>query len=333
MLHVATNPQAEDQAAIIAVLHEETAAYLAKDFDRWAACWLPSERTTEVTSGAQGLLVNRGWETIAAARKQEMLDLPDPIENVSSDHINFQVTQDEDMAWVTYLTHCSCSGPSHFDTPDIFETRVLERFKGRWLISYMSVLSLRSGLADPTRVQVAAGGRILWAAPDTLALLKKHPHLTVSAGYLRARRQDWDKVLQQAIREAASYTPYEHFNTIPTDKIYNPMVPIILGEDENGGVQSCTVYPRDGATYVSFDDGHRITRSIATARMVFGLSDAQSRLCEAIASGLSLTAAAEALGITLNTARTHLSRVYDKTGVNSQTALVRVLLSVGIAAA
>ena len=33
--------------------------------------------------------------------------------------------------------------------------------------------------------------------------------------------------------------------------------------------------------------------------------------------------------ISTNTARTHLSRIYDKTCVNSQPALVRLLLSVG----
>jgi DNA-binding CsgD family transcriptional regulator len=34
------------------------------------------------------------------------------------------------------------------------------------------------------------------------------------------------------------------------------------------------------------------------------------------------------LGITANTARTHLDRIFDKTGVRTQPALVRALLSV-----
>ena len=33
------------------------------------------------------------------------------------------------------------------------------------------------------------------------------------------------------------------------------------------------------------------------------------------------------MGITSNTARTHLQRIFDKTGVHNQSALVRVLLS------
>lgn len=35
------------------------------------------------------------------------------------------------------------------------------------------------------------------------------------------------------------------------------------------------------------------------------------------------------LGVAPATARTHLSSVFEKTGVNSQSALVRILLSIG----
>jgi DNA-binding CsgD family transcriptional regulator len=63
--------------------------------------------------------------------------------------------------------------------------------------------------------------------------------------------------------------------------------------------------------------------------MIFGLSPGQMALAARIASGESLTDAAKTQQISINTARTHLKRIYDKTGVNSQTALVRLLLSVG----
>ena len=332
MLHAAEISQAHDRDAIIAAIEEETKAYLAKDFERWADCWLRSGRTVSVTSGAEGMLIYQGWDAVANAFRQEMTEQPDPLLNVTSEKLDYQVMQDGDLAWVTFMTLCSLAGPVHFGEPNIFETRVLERFKGRWLISYMSVLSRQSGTADFARVQVDGKGRIIWAAPETIATLKDHPHLTVSHGILRSRRSDWDKILQKAIRESAAVFPYEHFNTLPGTGTRPHMIPVILGEDESGGVQSCTVYPRDGATYVTFDDGQRVARSVELAKMVFSLSEGQTRLCVAIASGQSLTDAAKALGITLNTARTHLSRVYDKTGVNSQTALVRVLLSVGIAA-
>ena len=62
---------------------------------------------------------------------------------------------------------------------------------------------------------------------------------------------------------------------------------------------------------------------------MFGLSAAQQRLAAEIVRGHTLPIAASALGISVNTARTHLNRIFDKTGVHSQAALVRNLYSVG----
>ena len=51
------------------------------------------------------------------------------------------------------------------------------------------------------------------------------------------------------------------------------------------------------------------------------------RAAAAIVEGHDIVKAAELMGISANTARTHLQRMFDKTGVRSQTALVRILLS------
>jgi DNA-binding CsgD family transcriptional regulator len=47
-----------------------------------------------------------------------------------------------------------------------------------------------------------------------------------------------------------------------------------------------------------------------------------------IIAGHDLVNAAERLGVSVNTTRTHLQRMFDKTGVRTQPALVRALLSV-----
>ena len=61
--------------------------------------------------------------------------------------------------------------------------------------------------------------------------------------------------------------------------------------------------------------------------MIYGLSPAQQRVAALVAEGLSLAEIATRMAITANTARTHLNRIFEKTGVRTQTALVRVLLS------
>jgi DNA-binding CsgD family transcriptional regulator len=79
---------------------------------------------------------------------------------------------------------------------------------------------------------------------------------------------------------------------------------------------------------IAFDDTGTTRRRLQNAVLAYRLSPAQTRLAAVIAEGRDLGAAAELLGVTVNTARTHLYRMFEKTGVHSQPALVRALLSV-----
>lgn len=58
----------------------------------------------------------------------------------------------------------------------------------------------------------------------------------------------------------------------------------------------------------------------------YGLTAAEARLTTFLARGRRLDEAAEDLGITYETARTHLKRIFNKTGAERQTELVRLVL-------
>lgn len=62
-------------------------------------------------------------------------------------------------------------------------------------------------------------------------------------------------------------------------------------------------------------------------REKFGLTPAEANFAAEIAKGDGIQAAADRLSISRATARTHLSRIFDKTGTRRQAELVRVLLS------
>jgi DNA-binding CsgD family transcriptional regulator len=61
-------------------------------------------------------------------------------------------------------------------------------------------------------------------------------------------------------------------------------------------------------------------------REQFGFTPAEANFALEIAKGDGRQAAADRLGITLGTARSHLSAVFDKAGVRRQAELVRLLL-------
>jgi DNA-binding CsgD family transcriptional regulator/PAS domain-containing protein len=65
-------------------------------------------------------------------------------------------------------------------------------------------------------------------------------------------------------------------------------------------------------------------------RRRFGLTPAQAALAIEILAGDGIQAAADRLSITRATARTHLAQVFEKTGTQRQSELVRLLLSGGL---
>lgn len=59
----------------------------------------------------------------------------------------------------------------------------------------------------------------------------------------------------------------------------------------------------------------------------YGITPAECRLLFVLVQGLSLQEAVEALGVSMPTAKTHLSRLFAKTGVDTQASLMRLAVS------
>ena len=89
----------------------------------------------------------------------------------------------------------------------------------------------------------------------------------------------------------------------------------------------CWVARVSGEVLVLLNDSAANEKRLAAAALVYGLTPGQLRVATRITAGDDIVAAARRLGISVNTARTHLRRIYDRTGVRSQTALMRALLS------
>lgn len=65
----------------------------------------------------------------------------------------------------------------------------------------------------------------------------------------------------------------------------------------------------------------------ATAQQLFGLTEAEARFASALASGRSLAEAADDQGVRISTARTHLARIFQKTGTRQQSQVAALLRS------
>jgi len=319
-------PDTEAHADIMGVIARETDSFVGRDYEAWAKCWVQDARTREVCiSSSFGSTVLEGWDKLSTYMRQ-VIETGAVCGIVQMERLNVSVTVNGDLAHVTFDERSTHVGGRIEMT---FETRVLERVSGDWRILYASfVLRGHQGI-DRQRLAVNAKGEILCAPEEARAQLQNHPGLTISHNRLRARRPKWDATLQEGLAAAAERHGFFQHYRYTAEAGQNFRLPLVLGETDDGRVAVCVLFVRDGITFVETSDDGDLEARLEVGKLVFGLSDGQMGLARRIACGDNLTLAAEDLGISINTARTHLSRIYAKTGVNSQTALVRTLLSVG----
>lgn len=150
--------------------------------------------------------------------------------------------------------------------------------------------------------------------------------LTLRGDRLRGARPVWDKALRATIARAASLQDYAAVNAAQVGR--NPIrYPVVLGEDDELALVIVWVEIADYRIFVSFSDTETLDRTIEIAAAALGLSPAQARLAREIADGRDLKTAARNLGVAPSSAKTQLRRMFEKTNVNSQTALIRLILS------
>jgi DNA-binding CsgD family transcriptional regulator len=87
-----------------------------------------------------------------------------------------------------------------------------------------------------------------------------------------------------------------------------------------------TIMQRPAAIVLISDPETEMRAHIEALRERFGLTPAEAAFALEIVKGDGRQATADRLGITVGTARSHLTKIFDKTGVTRQAELVRLLL-------
>jgi DNA-binding CsgD family transcriptional regulator/PAS domain-containing protein len=156
------------------------------------------------------------------------------------------------------------------------------------------------GAAGPARL---SGGRIAAAAPAATAAL----HAAIG----RAAEAD------SAIGRQGIGVPLGD----PLDRpALAHVLPLARGALRPGLV------PRAAAAVFVTDSGRAAAPDLAGLAAQFGLTPAETRLLALLVGGAALADAAAALGIAGTTARTHLARLFSKTGTARQAELVALAL-------
>lgn len=318
-----------DRAAIIATIEAECAAYLAKDFALYETFWVREPYACRWIWHADiGMVLNRGWEEEGRMIREGMQRYPAPIaDDIRRDWLDFLIGGD--LAWVTFEQYSAAQGDPFQITGLQHEMRVMQRCDGRWLIACVCGLKPWSEVAHCPVVRVDDKGRVLWLNAPARQSLADHPGLTLSGGRLRAKNRATGRALQAAVDWASGSLDYGQRRAFLRERASTGgALPVLDAGDGEAARILCWVQPTDGMVLVTFDDAAMLDQRILAASVVFALSPAQQRLARKLLEGNDLAATAKVLSVSVNTARTQLQRIFDKTGVHNQAALVRVLLSV-----
>jgi DNA-binding CsgD family transcriptional regulator len=316
--------QVGDREAIIELIHRNRIAIWTADYELYASCFVHEDYTARWNSSPTlGVYPRYGWDEISA-RIREFFAVAGP-DGVSRRNAydttleNLMLRIDGNTAWATFN--------QRYPTPQevlrgrglTHEVRVFEKHDGAWKIAFLGYLDEDLVRSDSVMLQLDGDGRVVYQTPAATAALETDDDLVIRNGHLRARDSATNTRLQSAIQWAAGL-----------DRGYLlPKASLAIMHDAGEGipVRVWWVIAEGGRIWFAFGDVALTDARLSAAAVTFGLSPAQLDVARLITEGRTLTQIAEQLGITPNTARTHLDRVFDKTGVRTQPALVRMLLT------
>jgi DNA-binding CsgD family transcriptional regulator len=314
----------EDKAGVLAVLEAETAAWLRKDFDEQAQHWVHSPQTRRMHSYPHlGIRIVEGWEAIDANHRFVAGQMAGTFSETRVRRERMNIVVIGDMAWATYDQIGDKTDDKFVMVGTQHELKIFQRSDGRWKIACIVVLQRSMDHESCPLIEVAPDKKVLWINVAAHGQIAGHPELIISGGLLRARNRAYEARLQEAV----NWMGQQMHMHLPPSPPNHPARAVILSQNDEAAPLFCWVLVEDGKILVSFNDEQQLKRRIAVAQGIYGLLPAQAQLAIHIAEGHDLSAAAGMLGVTINTVRTHLQRMFDKTGAHSQSALVGLLLS------
>jgi len=317
-----SNGSDPERTAILSRIKAESRAFWEKDWDGWVRCWVhePYVRR-EGWWSLGGITQVIGWDEIQDRMKTRFAENPEPnrtAQEFRMENINLRVGVD--IAWITYDLRAPDTGEPEMDMPGLtHETKILEKHNGEWLLVYVGYLHQSVHQVDYPLIEVDGTGRVLWSNDQSARELENGSALQVVGGRICGSNRSDSKRLRDVIGWAASLCDV-------VDSQSGAM-PVVLHSEETLEHQLCWVMANSGKVYVAINNEDLTEQRLSAAALIHGLTPAQTHLAREIVAGRDLPAAAKSLGVSSTTLRTQLQRIYDKVGIRTQPALVRILMS------
>lgn len=225
-----------------------------------------------------------------------------------------------------------------YDAEDLELVRILSPHICR-AVAISNVLEARSvtlGLLETTLDGLSTAvfltrrdGRILYMNTAAEHVLRTRTALRSVGSVLSASDAAADRILKSAISgppPSLSVQPMtaDHGIALPAQGEDGGLLATVLPLDQGRRTPDDPVYSAAVAVFVQDPERAAPLPAAALARL-YGLTPGELRVALAMAPGLGPQEAADMLGIGLNTVKTHLQRLFDKTGTTRQSELMVLL--------
>jgi DNA-binding CsgD family transcriptional regulator len=194
---------------------------------------------------------------------------------------------------------------------------------------YLWQMAILRDIVDSVPVGVIAvdkAGRVLVANQAAIEELNRGKGLLMRGSYLCACASNINTKLQAAIRATARNSGYPGETLVV--RRGGSLAPIWIVVTPLSRALRRFVGQENQVALIFLSLPERLNQPLVTIlKTCYGLTPTEQKLTLLIFEGYRLTGAAERLGISLNTARTHMKRIYTKTKTSHQSELVRVLLT------
>ncbi len=211
--------------------------------------------------------------------------------------------------------------------PHLQRSATISRVLEARSVAARSFEAVIAGLAAPILL-VERSLRLLYANPAAERLLAEGQELALREGRLRLAAEGAQKALERSLAP-----PGEGGG--PQSVLHPFGIPLAGEGSRLRGLHLLPLPPGYASAGPAGDSFALVfaARPIAaenvslTVASLFGLTEAERRVFAQIASGLTVQESAGGLGIAVSTLRTHLLRIFDKTGTHRQAELVGLAAS------
>jgi hypothetical protein len=126
----------KEKQAIITVLNEESQAYLDRDYERLASCWLQDESVRRISASPTGYSFTT-WEEMSNNMKEGLANDSNWVdtENLKYEKSDFNIKIFPDCAWVTCTQKFTGKYQGEPIDQESIHLNVMEKVEGQWKIA------------------------------------------------------------------------------------------------------------------------------------------------------------------------------------------------------